>query len=195
MSSDSRVLRTPEARFDNLPDFPFVRRSVDLADETFGPLRMAYVDEGAKDRPVVLMLHGEPTWSFLYRKMIGPIVAAGFRAVAPDHIGFGASDKPVDRGAYTYQNHVDWMLRFVAALDLKRITLVCQDWGGPIGLRVLSETEDRFDAVVAATRCCRILILRRAALMCGRARASRRGDAVPRPPRIWRSARRLPVFA
>jgi haloalkane dehalogenase len=82
--------------------------------------------------------------------MIGPITAAGFRAVAPDHIGFGASDKPKDRSAYTYQNHVDWLRQFIEKLDLKRITLVCQDWGGPIGLRVLSEMPDRFDAVVAA---------------------------------------------
>ncbi|MBY0508997.1 MAG: haloalkane dehalogenase [Rhodospirillaceae bacterium] len=147
---ESRVLRTPEARFGALPDFPFPRRSVDIADKIFGGLRMAYVDEGPRGQPVVLMLHGEPTWSFLYRKMIGPIAAAGFRAVAPDHIGFGASDKPSDRAAYTYQSHVDWLRRFIEKLDLTRITLVCQDWGGPIGLRVLSEMVDRFDAVVAA---------------------------------------------
>ena len=150
MSAESQVLRTPEGRFAHLPDFPYRRRGVEIADSAFGSLRMAYIDEGPKDRPVVLMLHGEPTWSFLYRKMIGPITAAGFRAVAPDHIGFGASDKPRDRAAYSYQSYVDWMRRFIEALDLKRATLVCQDWGGPIGLRVLSETVDRFDAVVAA---------------------------------------------
>lgn len=150
MTPQSQVLRTPEERFAGLSGFPFQRRTIDLAAKTFGRLRMAYIDEGPKDRPVVLMLHGEPTWSFLYRKMIGPIVAAGYRAVAPDHIGFGASDKPTDRTAYTYQNHVDWIRRFIEAADLRHITLVCQDWGGPIGLRVLSEIEPRFDAVVAA---------------------------------------------
>ena len=111
---------------------------------------MHFIDEGPRDAPVALMLHGEPTWSFLYRKMIPIVAAAGYRAVAPDMIGFGRSDKLPERDCYSYQAFVDWMKTFVAALDLRRVTLVCQDWGGPIGLRVLSEMPERFDAVLAA---------------------------------------------
>jgi haloalkane dehalogenase len=99
---------------------------------------------------VVLLLHGEPSWSYLYRKMIPPLVSAGLRAVAPDLIGFGRSDKPVDRAAYTYQRHVDWMAGFVAELDLRDATLFCQDWGGLIGLRVAAEHGERFARIVAA---------------------------------------------
>jgi haloalkane dehalogenase len=142
------ILRTPDARFAGLPGYGFAPHYLELSDPE--PLRMHYVDEGPRDAPVVLMLHGEPTWSYLYRKMIPPVAAAGYRAVAPDMIGFGRSDKPADRAAYSYQRFVDWTARFVEALDLRRITLVCQDWGGPIGLRVLSQMPDRFDAVLAA---------------------------------------------
>ena len=144
------VLRTPDARFAGLPDFPYSPHYFEVPDEQFGRLRMAYVDEGPRTAPPVLMLHGMPTWSFLYRKLIGPVAAAGFRAVAPDLIGFGRSDKPADRTHYTYARHVAWMRALVEALDLSRITLVCQDWGGPIGLRILSEQPQRFAAVVAA---------------------------------------------
>jgi haloalkane dehalogenase len=98
----------------------------------------------------VLLLHGEPSWSYLYRKMIPVIAAAGLRAIAPDLIGFGRSDKPADRAAYTYQRHVDWMHAFIRGLDLQRVTLVCQDWGGFIGLRVAAEDEARFARVVVA---------------------------------------------
>jgi haloalkane dehalogenase len=144
------LLRTPDARFANLPDFPFEPRYLDLDDPDFGPLRMHYIDEGPRDAPLALMLHGEPTWSYLYRKMIPPVVAAGYRAVAPDMIGFGRSDKFATRAPYTYDRFVAWTAQFVRRLDLTRITLVGQDWGGPIGLRVLSEMPDRFAAVLAA---------------------------------------------
>ena len=143
-----KVLRTPDARFDGLPGFPFQPQYLELTDRRLGSLRMHYLDEGPKDAPLVLMLHGEPTWSYLYRKIIPRVTAAGYRAVAPDYIGFGRSDKPVDRASYTYQNHVDWMLQFVDQLALGRGTLLLQDWGGPIGLRLLAERPHRFGAVL-----------------------------------------------
>src|SRR5215471_6149678 len=143
------VVRTPEERFAHLPGYPFDPHYVDVTG-----LRMHYVDEGPRDAEVVLMLHGEPSWSYLYRKMIPVFVAAGLRAVAPDLIGFGRSDKPVTRAQYTYLRHVEWMHAFLAAVDLMRITLVCQDWGGFIGLRVAAETEnsgqERFSRIVVA---------------------------------------------
>jgi haloalkane dehalogenase len=145
----SNVLRTPDACFAGLPDYPFAPHYADIPDERFGSLRMHFVDEGPSDAPVALMLHGEPTWSFLYRKIIPIVAAAGYRAVAPDMIGFGRSDKPIRRADYTYQRCVDQLKAFIEFTDLRRITLVCQDWGGPIGLRVLSELTDRFDAVLA----------------------------------------------
>lgn len=144
------VARTPDDRFAGLPDFPFAPHYLEMADARLGPLRMHYLDEGPRGAPVILMLHGEPSWCFLYRKMIGPLVAAGYRVVAPDHIGFGRSDKPTERASYSYARLVDWMADFVRALDLDRITLVCQDWGGPIGLRVLATMPERFAGVAVA---------------------------------------------
>lgn len=144
------VLRTPDDRFAGLPGYAFAPHYHTLNDARFGALRMHYVDEGPRDAPVVLMLHGEPTWAYLYRKLIVPVAAAGFRVVAPDHIGFGRSDKLARREDYSYQAFVDWLTQWLEALDLRRITLVCQDWGGPIGLRVLSAMPERFDAVLAA---------------------------------------------
>ena len=149
-ASALKVLRTPDSCFADLPGFPFQPRYFSLSDARFGVLRMHYIDEGPETAPVVLMLHGEPTWSFLYRKLIAGVAEAGYRAIAPDHIGFGRSDKLANRADYSYQSFVDWMRQFVLGLDLRRITLVCQDWGGPIGLRVLAEMPDRFEAVVAA---------------------------------------------
>jgi haloalkane dehalogenase len=139
------VLRTPDERFTDLPGYSFQPRYVEV-----DGLRVHYIDEGPRGGAPVLLLHGEPSWSFLYRKMIPLISAAGHRCVAPDLIGFGRSDKPAARGAYTYQRHVDWMRGVVDALDLRQSTLVCQDWGGLIGLRLVAEHPQRFARVVAA---------------------------------------------
>ena len=140
------ALRTPDDRFANLPGYGFAPHYVDVSDG----LRMHYVDEGPRDGEPVLLLHGEPSWSYLYRKMIPLLVGAGLRAVAPDLIGFGRSDKPVEREDFTYQRHVDWTASLVEQLDLRGITLVCQDWGGLIGLRIAAEHEKRFARIVAA---------------------------------------------
>jgi haloalkane dehalogenase len=145
-----RVLRTPDDRFTALPDFPFAPRYVELPPLDGATLRMAYVDEGPRAADPVLLLHGEPSWSFLYRKMIPILVDAGHRVVAPDLVGFGRSDKPAARSDYTYERHVDWMRQLLAATDLSRITLVCQDWGGLIGLRVAVAEPQRFARIVAA---------------------------------------------
>lgn len=142
-ASGITYLRTPEERFEALPDFPYEPRYVDV-----DGLRMAYVDEGPPDGSVLLLLHGEPTWSFLYRRMIPPLVEAGYRCVAPDLIGFGRSDKPVDRDSYTYAGHVGWMKSFLDAIELPAATLFAQDWGGLIGLRVAAEDPRRFDRIV-----------------------------------------------
>lgn len=139
------VLRTPDERFADLPDFPFAPHYVDV-----GALRMHYLDEGPEDGPVVLLLHGEPSWSYLYRRMIPVLTEAGLRAVAIDLVGFGRSDKPTRREDYTYQSHVDWTWAAIEAIGLTDITLVCQDWGGLIGLRLVGEHSDRFARVVAA---------------------------------------------
>lgn len=134
-----RTLRTPDFRFENLPDYDFKPNYVEV-----DGLRMHYVDEGPRDGNVVLLLHGEPSWSYLYRHMIPPLRDAGLRAVAPDLIGFGMSDKPTRKSDYSYAIHVAWMKQFVEALDLNDITLFCQDWGSLIGLRVAAENEHRF---------------------------------------------------
>ncbi len=143
------VLRTGEQCFAGLPDYPFQPHYVEITDNALGTLRMHYLDEGPAEAPVVLMLHGNPTWSYLYRHMIGPVARAGYRVIAPDMIGFGKSDKLARREEYTLDCFVLWMRKFVEGLNLSRITLVCQDWGGPIGLRVLSEMPERFRAVLA----------------------------------------------
>ncbi|MFM5949427.1 MAG: haloalkane dehalogenase [Novosphingobium sp.] len=144
-----KVLRTPDAAFAGIDDFPFASHYLEITDPDDGtPLRVHYVDEGPRDAPVVLMMHGEPSWCYLYRKMIGPVVAAGFRVVAPDLIGFGRSDKPAAKSDYSYARHVGWMRQWAEALDLTRMTLVCQDWGSLIGLRLVAEMPDRFCGVV-----------------------------------------------
>lgn len=145
-----QALRTPDERFANLPDYPFQPNYIEVDDTEGGTLRLHYVDEGARNAPVVLMLHGEPTWSYLYRKMIPIVVKAGYRVIAPDLIGFGRSDKPSLRTDYTYQRHVDWIRALLTQLELKEITLVCQDWGGLIGLRLVAEQPEQFARVVAA---------------------------------------------
>jgi haloalkane dehalogenase len=143
-------LRTPDDRFANLPGYPFAPHYLQVDDTEGGSLRMHYLDEGPADAPVVLMLHGEPSWSYLYRKMIPVVTAAGYRVIAPDLIGFGKSDKPAQRTDYTYQRHVDWVRSLLQQLGLKDMTLVCQDWGGLIGLRLVGEHPELFARVVAA---------------------------------------------
>ncbi len=139
------ILRTPEERFENLPDYPFKAHYIAVHG-----LRLHYVDEGPPDGPVVLMLHGEPSWSYLYRHMIPLFVEAGFRTVAPDLAGFGKSDKPAQSTDYTYQRHVDWIRGWVEAVGLQEINLICQDWGSLIGLRLVAEHPDWFARVVLA---------------------------------------------
>ena len=134
-----KFLRTPASRFENLRDYDFSPHYVDI-----DGLRMHYVDEGPAEADPVLLLHGEPSWSYLYRKMIPVLAAAGHRVVAPDLIGFGKSDKPTAIGDYSYAGHVDWIRRFIETLDLNNITLFCQDWGSLIGLRVAAENKERF---------------------------------------------------
>jgi haloalkane dehalogenase len=143
-------LRTPDERFDSLPDYPFEPHYVTVPDGDGGELRIHHVDEGPPTAPPVLLMHGEPSWSFLYRTMIPIIVDAGLRAVAPDLVGFGRSDKPAKRTDYTYQRHVDWMTSWLDAVDLRDATFVGQDWGGLIGLRLLVARPERFARAVAA---------------------------------------------
>jgi haloalkane dehalogenase len=143
-------LRTPDERFVNLPAYNFAPNYLQVDDSEGGELRVHYLDEGQAGADPVLLMHGEPSWSFLYRKMIPILVEAGHRVIAPDLIGFGRSDKPTRRSDYTYQRHVDWMRSVMEQLDLSRITLVCQDWGGLIGLRLAAEHPDRFARIVAA---------------------------------------------
>ena len=143
------ILRTPEHRFERLPGFAWEPLYVDVEAEGVS-LRMAYVEDGPADGPVVLLLHGEPSWSFLYRHMIGPLAASGCRVIAPDLVGFGRSDKPAERSAYTYDRHVGWVSSLLDALELQDITLFGQDWGGLIGLRIVGEQPGRFAAVVAS---------------------------------------------
>lgn len=138
-----KILRTPDERFRNLPDFPYDPVYTDV-----GQLRMAHVEDGAG--PVVLMLHGEPTWSFLYRRMIPVLAENGFRAVAPDLVGFGRSDKPAAMSDYSYAAHVAWTLAWMDAQALTDITLFCQDWGSLIGLRLAMEHPGRFSRIVVA---------------------------------------------
>ena len=138
------VLRTPEERFANLPDFPFPPNYLEVEG-----LRIAYVDEGPKDAPVVLLMHGEPTWSYLYRKVIAAL-RDRYRLIAPDLVGFGRSDKLPEQSDYTYERHVGWMSGWLQAMDLRDVTLFCQDWGGLIGLRLVAAFPERFSRVVAA---------------------------------------------
>ena len=168
-----RIYRTPDARFEGLPDWPYAPKYVEIE----GGLRVHYVDEGAADAQPVLMLHGEPSWSYLYRHMIGPVADAGFRALAPDLVGFGRSDKPLGRGDYSYAGQVAWMRQWVEALDLRDIILVCQDWGSLIGLRLVAEMPDRFAGVALSNG------------------GLPEGQAAPRAFAIWRMfALYSPVF-
>jgi len=145
-----QALQTPVQRFADIPDYPFAPHFCAVSDSEYGSLRMHYVDEGPRHGPVVLMAHGEPSWSFGYRKVISAVSAAGYRVVAPDHIGFGKSDKLLQTSDYSYQQFVDWMVSFVRQLDLTNIVVLCQDWGGPISLRTLSQMPERYSGVVFA---------------------------------------------
>jgi Predicted hydrolases or acyltransferases (alpha/beta hydrolase superfamily) len=142
------VLRTPDERFTDLPDYPFVPHHVEIGPGA-GALRMHYVDEGPAAGPVVLLLHGEPTWSYLFRHTVPELVAAGLRVVAPDLVGFGRSDKPAALTDYTFQAHVDWLAMFVARLGIEGATVVGHDWGGLLGLRLVAQSPDVAGAYVA----------------------------------------------
>ena len=140
----SEIFRTPDDEFGNLPDFPFAPHYYELKEG----LRVHYVDEGPREANPVLMLHGEPTWSYLYRHMIPLVAAAGSRVIAPDLIGFGKSDKPSELNDYSYANHMAWLTNLIVQLDLRNITLFCQDWGSLLGLRLAAEHPERFAAIV-----------------------------------------------
>ena len=139
------ILRTPDERFDDLKDYPFKANYLII-----GNTRIHYIDEGPKDGQIIYLLHGEPTWSYLFRKMIPTLVNEGYRVIAPDMVGFGKSDKYISVDDYSHQMHVDKMTQLIIALDLKNITAHFHDWGGPVGLRVLAKEPNRFDRVIAS---------------------------------------------
>jgi len=141
-----KILRTPDSQFENLPDYPFKPHYVRVGDK----LRLHYVDHGPQDGQLVIMMHGEPSWSFLYRHMISNVAAAGYRVIAPDLIGFGKSDKPSETSDYSYSSHVGWMNEWFEQIDVNGAVLFCQDWGGLLGLRLVTKYPDRFAGVIAA---------------------------------------------
>jgi len=144
-----QVVRTPAERFEALPDFPFEPHYVEIDDGEGGRLRVHYVDEGPRDGQTVLLLHGEPSWCFLYRHIIPQLVDGGCRVIAPDLVGFGKSDKPTEKSDYTYNRHVNWMqAAIIDHLDISDATFFGQDWGGLIGLRLVAENASRFARVV-----------------------------------------------
>lgn len=144
------VLRTPDHCFDNLLEYPFKPHYTEVSDGQGGQLRLHYLDEGAPDGELILCLHGQPSWSYLYRNMVPLFTQAGYRVICPDFIGFGKSDKPDAIEDYSYQAHVDWMSEWLQALDLQNITLICQDWGGLVGLRLVGRHPERFARLVIA---------------------------------------------
>jgi haloalkane dehalogenase len=151
MFAGMQTLRTPDDRFDDLPEFPYAPRYCEVSDDEGGALQVAWVEDGPDGADPVLMLHGEPSWSFLYRKMIPILVAAGHRVICPDLIGFGRSDKPTRREDHRYGRHVEWMRALAFdVLDLHDVTMVGQDWGGLIGLRLAAEHPERFARLVVA---------------------------------------------
>ncbi len=143
-------VRTPDERFRDLPSWPYAPHYASVPDGEGGALRMHYVDEGPRDAAPILCLHGQPTWSYLYRKMIPLFVAAGQRVIAPDLVGFGRSDKPTRVTDYSYARHVAWLRALLEAIDLRGATLICQDWGGLVGLRVVADEPERFARVIAS---------------------------------------------
>ncbi|MEQ8771267.1 MAG: haloalkane dehalogenase [Erythrobacter sp.] len=144
------ILHANPERFVDLPDFPFAENWLEIDLGEGHRARMHYLDEGPKDAPPVLLFHGEPSWSFLYRKMIPPLLEAGLRVLAPDLIGFGKSDKPDDIAFYTYDRHIWWLKQWREAVCPEPAALFCQDWGGLLGLRMVGEEPDRFTCVVAS---------------------------------------------
>ncbi len=140
-----KALRTPDARFENLPGYDFSPTYCEVGER----LRLHYADTGPRDGRTIILMHGEPSWSYLYRFMIKHLSAAGFRVLAPDLIGFGKSDKPTDLGDYSYNGHVRWMQEWLDQMDVRDAVLFCQDWGGLIGLRLVADNPDRFAAVMA----------------------------------------------
>jgi haloalkane dehalogenase len=144
------LLRTPDVRFESLPDWDFEPTYDAILDADGSEIRIHAVDQGPRGAPPVLLLHGEPSWSYLYRGMISDLAGRGHRVLAPDLVGFGRSDKPSDPADYTFERHVNWMSQWLHARDLSNITLFCQDWGGLIGLRLVAAFPDRFARVVVA---------------------------------------------
>ncbi|MFP6664575.1 MAG: haloalkane dehalogenase [Deltaproteobacteria bacterium] len=143
-------LRTPDERFENLPGYSFAPHYTEVDDGEGGRLRIHHIDEGPREAPIVLCMHGQPSWSYLYRHMISALTEAGLRVIAPDLVGYGRSDKPAAREDYSYQRQVDWMTAWLVANDLHEITFFGQDWGGLIGLRLVAENQARFARVVIA---------------------------------------------
>ena len=141
-----KILRTPDSRFENLPDYTFEAQYVSVSES----LRLHYVDYGPRDGQVVIMMHGEPSWSFLYRHMISNVAAAGYRVLAPDLIGFGKSDKPTETSDYTYSRHTEWITDWFTQMDVSEAVLFCQDWGGLLGLRLVAAFPDKFAGVITA---------------------------------------------
>ena len=144
------ILRTPDERFENIKDYPFSPNFVEIEHSDGTPLRFHYLDEGDPNGEIILCLHGQPSWSYLYRKMIPLLTVGGHRVIAPDMIGFGKSDKPTAREDYTYSNHTAWVKAFMEALDLQNVTLICQDWGAMIGMRMVGLYSEKFARVVSA---------------------------------------------
>jgi haloalkane dehalogenase len=142
------TLRTPDERFAGLADWPYEPRYATVVDADGTQLRLHYVDEGPRDGAVVLLMHGEPSWAYLYRKIIADLAARGCRVIAPDLIGFGRSDKPAARTDYTYERHVGWMSNWLLQMEVEDVTLFCQDWGGLIGLRLVAAFPEMFAGVV-----------------------------------------------
>ena len=138
-----KILRTPDERFQDLPEFPFEPHYLEVEE-----IRIHYVDEGSMEGKVILLMHGEPSWCYLYRHMIPLLVKAGYRVIAPDLVGFGRSDKPQEQNDHTYYKHVEWIIKWLKKFDLQDITLFCQDWGALIGLRVAIENQERFHRIV-----------------------------------------------
>ena len=145
-----KIKRTPDERFADLQDFPFEPHYAEVQDGDGGRLRIHYLDEGDPSADPIVLMHGNPAWCYLYRKLIPALVAAGHRVVTPDLVGFGRSDKPTEYDDYSYLRHVSWMQQWLEQVDLERITVFCQDWGGLIGLRLVAANPDRFTRVLAS---------------------------------------------